>query len=387
MRRHLLIVSILFILVASRVSSTPMTGGIGLMYVKSAQTLKPGYLDMNLGTRYFGKIANFGSEKKAYTLWTVKIFSSFNYGLNDHLELALSPVFYQDTNKGGSGFNKESVNLPDDILLSLKFGSYGSLESHFLYGGQFCISLPTARQHNVIYEPYSAGHIAMGLTGLFSYFSNLTFPDEGWSLHCNLGYLNHNDVGVELTDNDEDPSPTAMSSEILFGIGTLFPAGTFDFSIEINARAFLNRPPETAYSREYMSYLTPAIYYKPSRWISIEYAMDIGLLSGEDISEYTTNETTHLAPPPTENFPNYPSWRGILGVKIALLPRSLYQTQEKAFREKATDRRRVIEKMLENEENTENAEEELIRIQSERRRVEEELERLRKLLEEEKSKN
>ena len=151
MMRHLSIFCLTLILVAASVLGTPVTGGIGLMYVKSAQTLAPGYLDLNVGTRYFGKIANFGSERKAYTLWTVKIFSSVNYGLNDHLELALSPVFYQDTNKGGGGFSKESVNFPDDILLSIKFGSYGSLESPFLYGGDFSIQLPTARrQRNVV---------------------------------------------------------------------------------------------------------------------------------------------------------------------------------------------------------------------------------------------
>ncbi|NQT25900.1 hypothetical protein HQ585_11125 [candidate division KSB1 bacterium] len=387
MMRHLLIICLVVLLVSSSATGTPMTGGIGLMYVKSAQTLSPGYLDFNTGTRYFGKIASFGSDQKAYTLWTVRIFSSINYGINDHIELAISPVLYQDTNKGGSGFSKESVNFPDDILLSLKFGSYGSLESPFLYGSQLSLQLPTARKHNIIYEAYSAGKIEVGLTGLISYYSNLTFPNEGWSIHGNIGYLNHNDVGVDLTDDDDDPSPNAMSSEILFGAGALFPAGTFDFSVELNARAFLNHPPVTAYSREYVSYLTPAIYYKPARWISIEYAMDLRLLSGDDVTEYSTNGTTHLPPPPTANFPNYPSWRGILGVKVDILPRSLYHTQEKAFREKATDRRRILEKMLDSEEDTESAEEELVRIQSERRRVEEELERLRKLLEDEKSNN
>lgn len=387
MMRHILLFIIILFLTASSLNATPMTGGIGLLYVHSARTLSPGYLDFNAGTRYFGKIANFGSDQKAYTLWTVRMFTSMNYGLNEHLELAFSPVLYQDTNKGGGGFSKESVNFPDNMLLSVKFGSYGALESPLLYGGQLTLLLPTARQHNIIYEDYTAGRIEAGLTGLISYYSNVTFPDEGWSLHGNIGYLNHNDVGMELTDHPDDPTPNAMSSEILFGMGALFPAGTFDFSVELNARTFLNRPPETAYSREYSSYLTPAIYYKPAPWISIEYGMDFRLFSGEDISEYASDGSTHLKPPPTENFPNYPSWRGILGVKVAILPRSLYHTQEKAFREQATDRRRILEKMLESEEDTESAEEELIRIQSERRRVEEELERLRKLLEEEKSKN
>ncbi|MBN1780652.1 hypothetical protein JW948_05960 [bacterium] len=367
--------------------AVPFQGGHGLIYVHSADILKPGYLDVSGGTRYFGKIANFGGQEKAYTLWVVKGYTSINYGLNDHVELALCPVLYQDTNKGSDGINKESVNFPDDIFLGVKFGSFQKLESPYVYGGRMMLRIPTADKHNIIYEEYSAGGLEILLSGMLSYYSNVQYPDAGWSLHANLGYLNHNDVGRELTKNPDDPSPNSMSSELLFGAGALFPAGQFDFSVEINANTFLSRPPVTAYSREYASYLTGGVYYRHNSWLQIQMGMDIRLISDRDLSEYSDAGTTSLSKPPTGDFPNYPSWRGILGFKVALLPKALRTSDEDELRRKTRDRRNILERMIDEQKDTEDAEEELSRIKSERQRVEQELERLRKLLEQEKKKD
>jgi hypothetical protein len=223
------------------------------------------------------------------------------------------------------------------------------------------------------------------LKGLISYFSNVPFPEAGWSIHGNLAYLNHNDVGQELTDYPEDPTPEVMSSELIGGIGLLYPAGTFDFSAELNGRYFLNRPSETAYSMESVGYLTAGVYYKPHRWLTFQMAMDMRVYSGEDLTKYAPE--THLSPPPTEDFPNYPTWRGLLGVKIGILPTDLYKTSAEAtLKRKARDRRAILERMMEERQDTEDAESELSRIKAERQKVEEELERLRKLLEAEKDK-
>ncbi|HDQ45924.1 MAG TPA: hypothetical protein ENN17_10585 [bacterium] len=380
---------ILFLCLIPRIlPGVPRLGGIGLLYVQSARTLEKGYLEFSGGTRYFGKIASFGEGRKAYTLWNVQLYSAFNYGVNEHIELAVAPILYQDTNRGKGGrYSKEAINVPDDLFLTAKFGSYGTLGSPYVYGIQLFLRFPTANQHNIIYEPYSAGRVGLGLNALLSYYSNTSFPDDGWSAHANLGYVNHNDVGADLTEEKTDPSPNAMSSEIVFAAGVLFPADAFDFSIELTAGAFLTRPPETAYSREYVSYITPAVYYKPYRWLTIQAGLDIRLFSGIDLTEYATGGKTHLPPPPTEDFPNYPGWRGVLGLKINILPKSLYASDEAEIRRRSAERRRLMEQMMQEQEDTDAAEQELNRIQSERRKVEEELERLRKLLDSEKQKN
>lgn len=381
-----IIVCLILIAVNSR--AVPYQGGNGLIYVHSANVLKKDYLDISGGTRYFGKIANFGGQSKAYTLWVVKGYLSCNYGLSEKIELSVAPVIYQDTNRPGkSGLAKEGINMPDDLFLGIKFGSFQKLESPFIYGGRVQLRIPTGEMHNIIYEDYSAGSLEVLLSGLLSYYSNLTFPDAGWSLHANLGYLNHNDVGQELTNNKDDVSPQSMSSELLFGFGALFPAGQFDFSAELNANTFLTRPPETAYSREFAGYLTGGVYYKPNPWLTFQMGIDIRLISDKDLTEYAGSNKSTLSPPPTKDFPNYPSWRSSLGFKIALLPRSRRTTDEEELRKKNRDRRTILEKMIGEQKDTQDAEEELNRIKNERQRVEQELERLRRLLEEEKKKN
>lgn len=381
------LIGLAWLSIAIQLVAVPKQGGIGLMYVQSAKTLPKGYLEFFAGTRYFGKVS-VSDASAASTLWVVQGYSAFNFGMNEHIEVSLAPIFYQDTHQSSdkNSLTKKSINLPDDLFLSIKFGSFRRFESQVLFGFQLTSRFPTGEFHNVIYEPYSAGRIELGLNGLLSYFSNVSFPDEGWSLHGNLGYLNHNDVGRELTPDPEDPTATAMSSELLLGLGLHVPVHEFEFSIEMNARYFMIRPPETAYSREYVSYLTPAVYYKPYPWLTFQSAFDIQLVSQEDMSVYSGSGETSLNPPPPD-FPNYPTWRGMLGIKFHLLPSSLYKREEDVLRRQATERRQLIERMSEEETERDDAEEELNRIQSERRKVEQELERLRKLLENEKKNN
>jgi len=362
-------------------AATPLQGGIGLHHLYSARVLPKGHLEWHNGIRYFGKIANFGDERDAYTLWNVQGFITINYGISDHVELAISPIVYQDTNKPG----QDVVNTPDDLYLSLKTGSHSKLESPWIFGGMVYARIPTANLHNIIYEPYSAGSLELGVTGFLSYFSNVAFPDEGWSLHTNLGLLNHNDVGKELTTDPGDPTPGSMSMELLAGLGILYPAGTFQFSLEFNSRMFITtQPPVTAYSRENMSYLTMGVYYDARRWLTIEMGFDISVLAAEDESVYVPD--THLRKPPTEDFPNYPSWRGILGAKFNILPYLFRSSESYQLQQQSRDRRVILERLMEEQKNTESAEDELTRIRSERQRVEEELKRLRLLLEEEEKK-
>jgi hypothetical protein len=365
---------------ALQLPATPSRGGRGLIYLHSASVLPKGYLEFHSGIRYFGKIADMGSSNRAYTLWDVQNDFSLTYGASRHVELAITPILYQDINRTGGNVMKGAANMPDDLFLSAKIGSYSSLESPFVFGGLVSLRLPTAPVHNVIYEPYSAGRVEVGISALAGYFRNQAFPEMGWSAFANLGYLNHNDVGKSLSRNKSAPAPKHMSSEILAGWGFLYPAGLFDFSAEITARHFLVKPPETAYSREYMSYLTLGVYYKLYRWCTIEMAFDKSLFSGRDETVYAD------IPDGGPGFPNYPSWRGVLGVKLAVLPLSLYTSEQSDLKQKAKDRQAILEKMIEDQTDMQSAEQELTRIQAERRKVEEELERLRKLLESEKQK-
>jgi len=392
MRRMLRFTILCVILVSATGWATTKQGGRGLFYINAARTLPKGYLQFYTGLRYFGKIASFGADEGAYTMWNVQGFASLNFGISSHMELAISPILYQDTHGEGGNILDGSGNFPDDLFITLKLGSYGALESPFLFGGHLHVRIPTASRHNVLYESYSAGTVEVGVMGLVSYYSNLVFPDEGWSLHGNIGYVNHNDVGENLTADMgydrldlSNPVPQAMSSEMLIGAGLYYPAGGFDFSLEFNSRFFLTKPPETAYSREFVSYLTSGVYYKPYRWLTVEMGFDVRLFSGENTTVYYP--TTKLPSPPHKEFPNYPSWRGTLGLKIAILPTSGFASQEKnLLKQKVVDRQEILDRIMKGQQDTKGAEDELARIRSEREKLEAEMKRLRKLLEEESKK-
>ena len=371
---------LIFMIVSLPVWASPIQGSRGLINVHSARVMPKGHITLYGGTKYYGKVANFGGQNKAYTLWNVQGFTSINMGINEHLEVGVTPILYQDTNSDGGNILDGQANFPDDLYISFKLGSYSALESPYIFGGMLYTRIPLAEQSNIVYENYSAGTLEFGLTGLFTYLSNITFPDEGWKYHVNLGYLNHNDVGKELTDNPDDPTSNAMSAELLFGTGMLYPAGTFDFTWEINASYFITKPPVSAYSREYVSYLTGGVIYKPYPWLTFNTGLDIRLLSGKDQSDYV--ETSLIKRP---DFPNYPTWRATIGAKIAILPTSLYSSdEEELIRKKALERQQIMQQMMNSDSETEEAEDELNRIKSERVKLEDELERLRKLLEKEK---
>ncbi|MCK5147706.1 hypothetical protein KAR48_13185 [bacterium] len=377
MRRITSILILLVLLSTGSAVASDKLGGNGLIYVNSAQNISAGHLQLFAGTRFFGKIMG---GNYAYTLWNVQGFTALTWGVNSNLEFTFAPIVYQDTNNSEGNSLDGAANAPDDIFLKMKMGNFHGDKSPWYMGGQLGIRIPTAEAHNIIFEPYSAGGLEIGVTGLLSYFSNPSFLDEGWSFHANLGYLNHNDVGKELSKNTLAKTPGSMSSELLIGAGMRFPAGNFDFSAELNARTFLTRPPEAAYSREFVSYLTGGVYYKPYRWLTFEMGLDIRLFSGEDVTDYTL---VNRVP----DFPNYPVWRGQLGVKINLLPTSYFKVAEKSKLErKAADRQRMLERLMQGDQQGINADDELNRVRTEREKVESELRRLRKLLEQEKKK-
>ena len=159
-------------------------------------TSRPAIFSFIAGTRFFGKIAG---GNQAYTLWNVQGLTALTWGVNSNLEFTLAPMVYQDTNNDLGNALDGQANVPDDLWFSMKVASFGGLESPWLFGGLVSLRIPTAESHNVIFEPYSAGALEFTLMGLVSYYSNTTFVDEGWSFHGNLGYLNHNDVGKEIS--------------------------------------------------------------------------------------------------------------------------------------------------------------------------------------------
>ncbi len=349
-----------------------LNGGNGLTNIKSAWNLKPGYLTLYGRTRFFGKVASQGQET-AVTYWDVQGAFSLNYGISDHIEFAISPVMYQDTHKGESGYN-----FPDDLFLGVKFGSYNLKGTSLTWAISLDSRFPTAKYHNIPFEPYSAGTIEWGFTGMLTYSKDPLYPEDNLNIHANFGYLNHNDVGQKLSQLSPIISVTNMSQQFLYGIGMKIPSSDFDFSIEFYGNKFLQKPPtQTAYSVEDYFYMTPGVSYKAYRWLTLSFATDLRLTPDKDETTYLDGFVGQIA-----DMPNYPSWRINLGMSITLLPTSVYKLSDKdILMRKAESRRELFEQIIKEQRETESAEEELERIKEERRKAERELERLRRILE------
>ena len=347
-------------------------GGQGLMYVQSARTIGKGNLNVYFHSRFFGKVGE--SLNTAVTYWDVQGSFALNYGISDRLEVSLMPIVYQDTNRGKTGYN-----IPDDLFLRLKIGSLGDPSSKFKYGVMVFSRFPLAKQHNIIYEPYSAGTVEVGFNGMMSYAEDLLFPDDSFNGHFNLGYIFHNDAGNKLTDSPGDTiSNKSISSEVTYGLGFRYPFDKWDVTMELNGNFFVQKPAITAYSRENYLFLTPGVSYKVYKWLRIDFAADFRLTPDKDETAYIFG--IHRLP---QQLPSsYPDWRVHMGVKIAILPASLYRENERDLLvRKAETRREVFEQIVREQKETEKAEQELERIKQERMKAEQELQRLRKLLE------
>ncbi|MFQ5651734.1 MAG: hypothetical protein ACE5IY_17490 [bacterium] len=357
-------------------AQTNFNGGLGLVYVQSAWNLERGVFTLSNNTRIFGKSANFPGESPLM-IWNISGRISLNYGLGKHFEVSATPIIYQDTNQSG-----EKVNSPDDIFLTLKMGSFTSPTSSFTYGFSVSTRIPTGDKRNVPFEPYSSNRIGWGMTGLLSYSMDPLYPEHAPNFHINLGYWNHNDVGTEVVEGgDISTRPQSMTQELLYGVGVKVPKDVFDFSLGLYGNAFLQSPPRAAYSRENYLYVSPAVHYKPLKWMTFNVGVDVRVSKATDKTFYATDGTGAKRTLPGGQ-PNYPAWRINFGTSFSLQPSSSYRARERELlMQKAESRRDLFEQIIAEQRETESAEAELERIRAERVRAERELERLRAILE------
>lgn len=361
-------------------ASAQINAGRGPLAVGSAWNLQPGYLTASLHNRFYGKVVRFASTPSganAVAYWDVQGGLSLNYGLGAHFDLALLAIGYQDHNQGGKGYN-----FLDDLFLTLKIGSMGRKGRAWRYGVNLGMRFPTAGLHNVIFEPYSAGKVSFGATGLCSYAHNPLYPEDGFSLHFNLGYWYHNDAGEKLTPLDATIDKIRVLSttqEFTYGVGLIRPTEKFDFRWEVYGRGFIQAPPVTAYSRESVFYVCPGVSYRPNRWIRLDFSLDLRASRNVDATQYANNLRPGAIQIP--GTPNYPTWRATLGMKMALLPASLRTfTERDIFVKNAESRREIYERILKEQRETEDAERELQNIREQRQKTENEIERLRRIL-------
>jgi hypothetical protein len=352
-----------------------VNGGRGTTHVHSAWPLDAGYFTIHAQTRLFGKVSDVSNTAGPVTYWSLQNSLSFNYGLSRTFEVSFVPVLYQDVSS-----DEKRRNFLDDLYFFLKLGALGAKGSRMNYALELGGRLPQNASRNVIFEPYATDKFAFGATGIMSYVRDPLYPDDGFNLHFNLGYWNHNDVGERLTRLNaavDTVRATKMTQELRYGVAFAIPFERVDLRLELFGNSFIQHPAATAYSRENVTYLSPGIVYKPYRWMSLDCSVDLRLSADVDETAYGANSVVRVP-----GLPNYSDWRLNLGLKLTVLPRSLYSVSERdVLMKKAESRRELFEQIIKERRETESAEAELEAIKEERKRAELELARLQKLLE------
>ncbi|MBN1406509.1 MAG: hypothetical protein JW956_01895 [Calditrichaceae bacterium] len=350
-------------------------GSRGLLHTQSARTFEKGQLEVHTNANFYTKVSEYigqdaqiGDSYSGVNYWLVASNLAITYGIIDNLDFTIAPRIYQDTHA-----NNE-YNLPGDIFLTLKAGSFGFLQRH-MYGGILMnIRLATGEEHNYPFVEYASGAVEYGFKTAFSYFMDPYLPDRSLNMHLNLGWWNHNEAGQELTNSGYKAKTN--SSELQYALGLSYPTAMFDFNLEANGISYLTEPDEVVKSRENWLYITPGVKYKPTSWFSIDLGIDIRVSSDENTTTGPNYEEYDL--------PNYAPWKVHLGLNLRILPLATSpRTAAEIERDEFQKRVDFFQKIVEDRAHSEDVQEELKQLIEEREEAEKELEELKRILEEE----
>ncbi len=236
-------------------AQTTIYGGRGLLRVFTAEPL---------GRSQFFVHSSFltyldPSKRGGRTLGKDYTFNlGFTLGLTQSLEVTLQATPYQDDQKHVWG-------PPGDTRLGLKLAlpvRLGGISTG-LYG--FTV-LPTAKNANVPYEPYSSGEMAVGIMGLATIDMTQSFPLVPLKLYMNFGYLAHDLKGAVFASNRD---------QYVFGAGIKFPIHSFVFHTEYTGEVFAKNDSVTF--AENSTRLTQGVKFLGPWNLIVDLAADLGL--------------------------------------------------------------------------------------------------------------
>jgi hypothetical protein len=358
-------------------SAAQYSGGKGLTVVQFPTLLPPGALNVKLhGRMYLASIPGIGT-KAGYTLSDASAAISFAFGFTRHVEFGLTQVMYQDLNFSNV-INQSQEQIPDDTYLRMKIGNYPVTigNAYFKVGMMGQLRLRTGLDDNIYLEPYSSHGLEGEVDALFSYYVNPLYEENAPAIHLNLGYINHND-GLQ------GQGVLKASQEFTYGLAFVYPTRTVDLFLENHGQIFTKKPPVTAWSRENFIYLTPGITYKMFYGLNVTLGIDLLILKESDTTKPLFQKDLPLN---LKDYPNYPAWRANL--TVSLLPSTLFNRtptfskveDPKTTRKLLRERKSLFEWVVDNQQGLEYIDVELEKIKAERKKAEQDLDKLKKEL-------
>jgi len=377
MKRYL--IGICFFLIANSLWAQ-ITNNYGtLIHTYDARTFNKGKIGVYNNLNFYSKASTLidasdpSSEFRANNYWTVSDNLSFSYGIMEHFDASLGIRIYQDTNV------KEDNNLPDDLFLTLRGGSFSFSDNHFHQAVIAGFRFATAKYHNYLWSEFSSGAaLEYGIKWAVSYYSDNYLMEKDINLHFNLGYWNHNENGTDLYEltNGDQLSGSVNSSSIDIALAAVFPTQNFDFRFELTGMYYITNPDSFVYSNVSYTYFTPSVKYKVSKNISLDFGADFRLSSDDrDIPSWMRHPSKHLDLPKT-----YVPWKLNLGLNFAF--GNLSENVSLKYKNtKEKEKAELMNKIHDEEQKSKKKQNEIINIRKVGDEVEKDIDELRKKLE------
>ena len=299
MKKHLrfsLLLILLLIFNSGASAQTTIFGGRGLLRTQSAELVGANRLYVNTFFSAFMQQETAASSlTKDYGL-----AANFTLGLNRHVELIAHLKPYQDDQDNIWG-------APGDTRLGLKIRTpFSNTSVHTAL--HFFANLPTGRDLNVNYEPYSSREIGVAGMALLTIDFMEMYSSFPLKWHLNLGYFDQN-VHDHFFLNLED--------QYLLATGLKFPIHSAVLFAEYSAEIFANNEFVNNYSANSQR-LSQGIKVLGPWNLIYDFAFDISLSSHSEVTGATN--AFHK---------QYADWKFIFGLNY---PFSIQKKQPKIRR-------------------------------------------------------
>lgn len=316
-------------------SQISMYGGKGLFRVLSAEPVNPTDIFVN------GTLSSFVKKTGPENL--AKYYNAnlnTTVGLAKYLEVFLNISPYQDDQYhiwGRFG----------DTKIGLKYLTPIATDE-FKFGLNWFYKFPTAEMSNVPYEIFSTSKPGWGVKALFTFDFLDIFPSYPIKLNLNLGYMDHSIY---------DKYFKSKIDQLMIGSGIKFSVRSVQVYLEYSGEIFFNNPGEVNFGQN-STRITPGVRFLGPWRNTIDLAFDFSLTSYDSLKN--TDRSFHK---------EYFGWKFTVGVTHRF---SVFKYFDKTAK---LERKKRLEELKKLEE-----------IRKKREKANQDLERMKKILDKKKSK-
>lgn len=345
------------------------------LHTQTANVTSKGKLGIYSNMNFYSKIGDaLGSLNQqnfeSVNYWLVAGNFVFTYGIMEHLDASLGLRLYQDTHADNE------FNLPDDIFLTVKAGSFKFARNRFTQAGLASFRFPTGEVHNYPFTEFTTDAVQYSFMYALSYFADPYLPDRSFNIHFNAGFWFYNEYNTVVYE-PRNLKGTVNSSDFRMAFAFAYPTGSFDFRLELSGMLFMQQPDKFVYSAEEWAFVSPSIRYRPIKWVVLDLGIDFRLSPGD------RNETFGIPDPSLAiDVPSsFPSWKVQLGLGLNLNLIGGSAVSDLSYEQKrAQEKIEAFETIVEEKEKSQSVQGEIENLKKVRQEAEKEIEELKRIL-------